>query len=161
MRYLLPFFEHVNRIFLHLLYLNEDYIFAHDSPFKIVYHSYEDANPSPYCIGDPKQDPNDSHSQASTSPSQKTIVMTAARYAPLNMQAPLHVLPHNYGQRLPEFDGTEPTTTQKHINKMNDFADLEEVDRDDVRMRLLAQSLSGEVRKWYRSLTVVSINNFQ
>jgi len=77
-RYLLSFSEHVKRIFLHLLYLNEDYKSTHDSPFKIVYHYFEVANASPYCIGDPEQDPNDNHSQASKNSSQKTTVMIAS-----------------------------------------------------------------------------------
>ncbi len=42
---------------------------------------------------------------------------------------------------------------------MNDFTDLEEVDDDDVKLRLSAQSLAGEVRKWYRGLATGSIAN--
>ena len=42
---------------------------------------------------------------------------------------------------------------------MNDFADLEEVYDGDVQIRLFAQSLAGEVRKWYRVLVVGSIAN--
>jgi hypothetical protein len=37
---------------------------------------------------------------------------------------------------------------------------LEEVDYEDAKMILFAQSLSGEVRKWFKSLLVVSIPNF-
>jgi hypothetical protein len=42
----------------------------------------------------------------------------------------------------------------------NDFVDLEEVDYAYEKMRLFAQSLSGDVRKWFKSLTPASIQDF-
>lgn len=90
--FLLTFPENVKRIFLYLLYPNEDYNSSHDSPFKLVYHSFEVANAYHYYISDLEQDPNDNHSQSSRSPSQKTTVMATAQYAPLNLQAPVHDL---------------------------------------------------------------------
>lgn len=44
---------------------------------------------------------------------------------------------------------------------MNDFTDLEEVDDDDVKLRLFSQSLARDVRKWYKRLEVCSIANLQ
>jgi hypothetical protein len=41
---------------------------------------------------------------------------------------------------------------------VNDFFDLQEVDEEDVKMRLFAQSLNGQVRKWFKALPVVSLN---
>ena len=138
-------------IFVYKLYLNEDYKSAHYFPFRIVYHSFEVANASPYCNSDLEKDRNDNHSQIIKIPSQKTTVMVVVGYAPLDLQYPLHDLPWNYGQRLPKFDGTGPTIGQQHIDKMNDFVDVEEVDFDDVKMRIFAQNLAGEVRKWQRT----------
>jgi hypothetical protein len=60
-----PFLNIVKRIFLYLLYSNEDYRSTLDSPLKVVYHSFEVVNTSPFCIGDPEQDLNDNHSKAS------------------------------------------------------------------------------------------------
>lgn len=71
----------------------------------------------------------------------------AARYAPLNLPAQVHDLPHNYGQCLIQFDGTGYYTALEHLDKLNDFIDLGEVDHDDVKLKLFAQSLSGEVEK--------------
>jgi hypothetical protein len=34
------------------------------------------------------------------------------------------------------------------------------VDHEDVKMRLFTQSLSGEVRKWFKALQAASIPNF-
>jgi len=47
------------------------------------------------------------------------------------------------------------------VERFNDFIDLEEVDHEDVKMRLFAQSFSGEVKKWFRGLRAGSINTFQ
>jgi len=44
---------------------------------------------------------------------------------------------------------------------MNDFTDLEKVDDDGVRIRLFAQSLIGETRKWYTGLEIGSISNLR
>ena len=37
---------------------------------------------------------------------------------------------------------------------------MEEVDYEDVKMRLFAQSLSGEAKKWYKDLPAGSIKKF-
>jgi hypothetical protein len=42
----------------------------------------------------------------------------------------------------------------------NDFVDLEEVYYADAKMRLFMQSLSGEVRKWFKALPGASIQDF-
>jgi hypothetical protein len=47
---------------------------------------------------------------------------------------------------------------QHHVDKMNDFFDLQEVDEEDVKMRLFSQILNGEVRKWFKSLPASSLN---
>ena len=42
-----------------------------------------------------------------------------------------------------------------------DFIDLEEVDYEDVKMRLFAHSFSRDVRKWFRGLLANSVVDFQ
>jgi len=47
---------------------------------------------------------------------------------------------------------------------MNDYFDLQEVDEVGVQMRLFAQSLTGDVKKWFKSLhttIVVDLADFQ
>jgi hypothetical protein len=47
---------------------------------------------------------------------------------------------------------------------MNDYYDLHEVDEDDVQMRLFAQSLTSDVKKWYKGLhatLVLDLTAFQ
>jgi len=55
----------------------------------------------------------------------------------------------------------EDIIAQQHVDKFNDFVDLEEVDYEDVKMRLFVQSFSGEVKKWFRGLTAGSVQNYQ
>jgi hypothetical protein len=83
----------------------------------------------------------------------------AARYAPLVLAAPLHPMPQEYQTRLPQFDGIGPLNAQQHVDKMNDYFDLKEYDEVDVQMRLFAQSLTGEVKKWFKTLCVTSITD--
>ena len=47
------------------------------------------------------------------------------------------------------------------LDKFEDFNDLEEVDDDDVKMRLFAHSLSGEAKKWFMDLPARSIHTFE
>jgi hypothetical protein len=81
----------------------------------------------------------------------------ATRYAPLVLAAPLHAMPQDYQTRLPQFDATGAVNAQQHVDKMNDYLDLQEVDEVDVQMRLFAQSLTGDVKKWFKALPAASI----
>jgi hypothetical protein len=66
-------------------------------------------------------------------------------------------MPQDYQTRLPQFDATGTLNAQQHVDKMNDYFDLQEVDEVDVQMRLFAQSLTGEVKKWFKALPAASI----
>lgn len=59
-----------------------------------------------------------------------------ARYAPLVLPAILHDLPQGYSTRIKTFGSKEGITAEQHIDQFNDFIDLEEVDYEDVKMRL-------------------------
>jgi hypothetical protein len=93
-------------------------------------------------------------------PVQSPPKTMATRYAPLVLPAQLHDLPQNYNQRIKSYDAEENISSQRHLDWFNDFVDLEEVDDEDVKVRLFAQSLSGEVRKWFKALPTASIPNF-
>jgi hypothetical protein len=48
---------------------------------------------------------------------------------------------------------------QQHVDKMNDYFDLQKVNEADVQMRLFAQSPIGEVKKWFKTLRVAIITD--
>jgi cyclopropane fatty-acyl-phospholipid synthase-like methyltransferase len=79
------------------------------------------------------------------------------RYAPLVLVAPLHAMPQDYQTRLPQYNNIGSINSQQHMNKMNDYFDLQEVDEVDVQMRLFAQSLTGNIKKWFKALRPASI----
>ena len=65
-------------------------------------------------------------------------------FAPLAFPTVLHDLPLSYSQRIYLYDGEENFTARQHMDRFEDFIDLEEVDHDDAKMRLFSQSLSGD-----------------
>ena len=85
----------------------------------------------------------------------------AVRFAPLRLPTILHDLPQNYSQRIYLFDVEGGITAKQHVAKFEDFVDLEEVDYMDVKMRLFAQSLSGEAKKWFKYFPVAYILTFK
>ena len=86
--------------------------------------------------------------------------MAAAIFSPLALPLVLHKLPMNYAQRIALYHGEGNVLARYHVDKFNDFINLEEVDDEDVKMRLFAQSLSGEAKKWYKDLPPRSIRSF-
>lgn len=44
---------------------------------------------------------------------------------------------------------------------MTDYFEIYEVDADDARMKVFVQSLTGDVRTWFRALPANSINDPQ
>ena len=51
----------------------------------------------------------------------------AAWYAPLLLPQPLVPLPNDYQSKIPHFTANEPTTSQQHVDKMNDAFDYMEM----------------------------------
>ena len=84
----------------------------------------------------------------------------ANRFAPLQLPANLHDLPQGYAQRIKLFNGERGYSAEEHRGWFEDWANLEEIDHDDVKMRVFAQSLAGEARKWFTALPNASIADF-
>jgi len=83
-------------------------------------------------------------------PNPPRVMVT--RFTPLSLPSQLHSFPHNYNQRIKLYDAKGNACSQKHFNWFNDFSDLEEVDHEEVKMILFSQSLSWEVRKFFKAL---------
>ena len=88
----------------------------------------------------------------------KTVQLSRSCYPSLTQ---LRDLPQAYSTRIKTYGVEEDNTAQKHLDRFNDFCDLEEIDHEDAKLRLFAQSFSGEVKKWFRGLQAGSIHDFQ
>jgi hypothetical protein len=63
---------------------------------------------------------------------------------------------------MPRFDGENvKITAEKHIQNIEDFLDLFEVEDDDVCIIMFSLSLEGKVKNWFKDLPSTSINNFR
>lgn len=65
----------------------------------------------------------------------------------------------DYQSKIVQSDGTRHYTAQQHVNKMKNYFELQKIDTDNVQMRLFAQTLAGDFRKWLRGLPANSIDS--
>jgi hypothetical protein len=136
-----------------------DYVHAHtpvhipDAPVEsLVRHKPPALSPTP-------AKPLDVCKPLASSP---VLAKVPDRYKPLDLPPILHDLPVNYINNLPRFDGeNEKITAEKHVQNLEDFLDLYEVEDDDVYIRMFALSLGGKVKDWFKNLPAASIRNFQ
>ena len=85
----------------------------------------------------------------------------AVKFAPFAFPTVFHDLPLNYSHRISLYDGERIFTTRQHMDRFEDFIDLEEVGHDDAKMRLFAQSLYGEEKQWFKDLPTRYIPTFE
>ena len=83
-----------------------------------------------------------------------------ARYAPLVLPVVLNALLSKYSAKIKIWGSDEEITAKEHVDQFNDFIDREEIDHEDVKMRLFSQSFTGEVRKWFKALVIGSLQNW-
>lgn len=86
-------------------------------------------------------------------------VNIANRYAPLQLPRNPGAIPQDYQSKITYFDGTGSYTAQQHTKKMQDCFENYEIDDNDVRMKIFVQSLTGDVRLWFRALPANSIDD--
>lgn len=79
-------------------------------------------------------------------------VNMANRYAPLQLPGNPGAMPQDYQTKIIYFDGTGSHTALQHTKKIQDYFENYEIDDDDVRMKIFVQSLTGDVRPWFRAL---------
>ena len=70
-------------------------------------------------------------------------IVMGARFSPLVLPSQLHDLPQGYSQRIRTYGVEGDISAQQHLDRFNDFCDLEEVYYEDAKMRLFGQSFYG------------------
>jgi len=60
------------------------------------------------------------------------------RYVRLVLPGQLNVMPTDYPSKIVTFNNTGVYTAQKHVDRMNDVFELQEVDETDVKMILFS-----------------------
>jgi len=83
----------------------------------------------------------------------------ANRYAPLQLPANPRAMPQDYQTKISYFDSTGFDSARQHTKKIQDYFENSEIDDDGVRMKIFVQSLTGDVRTWFRSLQANSIGD--
>jgi len=68
-------------------------------------------------------------------------------------------MPQEYQTKISYFYGTGSYSALQHTKKMHDYFENYEIDDDGVRMKIFVQSLTGDVRPWFRSLPANSIGD--
>jgi hypothetical protein len=72
--------------------------------------------------------------------------IVASRYDPLVLPQPMNALPvGDYLKYMPKFTREEDITAEEHILAFYSYADNINIENEDVWMRVLVQSLDGEL----------------
>jgi hypothetical protein len=95
-------------------------------------------------------------------PANRMDAIVAARYTPLVLPQPVNALPPgDYLKYMPKFTGEEDITAEEHLVAFYSYADNQNIENEDVWMRVFIQSLFGEARKWFRGLAPGSITGIE
>lgn len=81
----------------------------------------------------------------------------ANHYAPLQLPGNPGAMLQDYQRKITYFDDTGSYTAQQHTKKMMEYFENYEIDDNDVRMKIFVQSLTREVRTWFRALGAKTI----
>jgi hypothetical protein len=95
-------------------------------------------------------------------PANKMDAIVATRYAPLLLPQPLNALPpRDYLKYMPNFTREEYVTAEEHIVAFYSYEDNQNIENEDVWMRVFVKSMFSEARKWFRGLGPGSITGIE
>jgi len=95
-------------------------------------------------------------------PENRMDAIVHARYAPLVLPQPVNSLPpRDYLKYMPKFTGEEDIIVEEHITSFYSYADNQNIENEDVLMRVFVQILFGEARKWFRGMAPGSITGIE
>jgi hypothetical protein len=128
-------------------------LFSPSSPMRTSPLSSPVHTPSP-----PSSPPLNIPMAGANPPQNRMDAIVAARYAPLVLPHPMNPLPAgDYLKYMLKFTGEGDITAEEHLAAFYSYADNLNIENEDVWMRVFAQSLDGEVIKWFRGLAPGSI----
>jgi hypothetical protein len=95
-------------------------------------------------------------------PTNRMDAMVVSRYDPLVLPQPVNSLPpRDYLKYMPKFMGEEDITAEEHLVAFYSYADNQNIENEDVWMRVFVQILFCEARKWFRGLAPRSITSIE
>jgi hypothetical protein len=95
-------------------------------------------------------------------PANRMDAIVATRYAPLVLPQPVNALPPGgYLKYMRKFTEEEDITAEEHLVVFYSYVDNQNIENEDVWMRVFVQSLFGEARKWFRGLAPGSITDIE
>jgi hypothetical protein len=95
-------------------------------------------------------------------PANRMDAIVAARYAPPVLPQLMNAFPPgDYLKYMPKFTREEDITVEEHLVAFYSYADNQNIENEDVWMRVFIQSLFGEARKWFRCLAPGSITSIE
>jgi hypothetical protein len=62
---------------------------------------------------------------------------------------------------MPKFTEEEDVKAEEHLVSFYSYVDNQNIENEDVWMRVFIQSLFGEARKWFRGLALGSITGIE
>ena len=68
-------------------------------------------------------------------------------------------LQNDYQTRIPHFTRAEAAIAQQHVDRISEIFDYMELEDETINMRMFAQSLGGEPKKWFKILAPYSIHD--
>jgi hypothetical protein len=95
-------------------------------------------------------------------PANRMDAIVTGRYAPLVLPRPMNALPHgDYLKYMPKFTREEDITAKEHLASFYSYADNQNIENEDVWIRVFVQILFEEARKWFRGLAPRSITSIE
>jgi hypothetical protein len=95
-------------------------------------------------------------------PANRMDAIVASSYPPLVLPQPANSLPlGDYLKYMPKFTREEDVTTEEHLVAFYSYANNQNIENEDVWMRVFVQILFGEARKWFRGLAPRSITGIE
>jgi hypothetical protein len=95
-------------------------------------------------------------------PANRMDAIVHARYDPLVLPQPVNSLPpRDYLKYMAKFTGEEDIIVEEHIASFYSYADNQNIENEDVWMRVFVQSRFGEARKWFRGMALGSITGIE